>query len=502
MKGFGKTVLIVTIFSVCEKFLGFLYRIFLSHTIGSEGIGLYQVAISVFALILTLSCSGTPITVSRLMTKHKAEGNKLKAEKVVSAGIIVTFLTTLPICVFFFIFNNMLNFAFADARCKTLFFILLPALVFTSIYAVLRGVFWGNKDFLPYSIIELIEEIAMIICGVVLISGACEVFKGSIYASVAVLFSFLVSFILATIVFFVRKNKIINPKGEVLPLLKCALPITAMRSANSFISSLVSIILPARLMLAGFSSAETMSMFGSAMGQAIPILFIPSALIGSFTLVLIPELSENYYKKEHTILKDKIEKAIKFATFFTCLFLPLFFVCGEEIGIIVFGSEKCGKYLTASSFLMFFIGISNMTTSILNSIGKENKTLIYFIISAGFMLLSIWFLPKYIGIYALLVGFTFVFGLTSVLNLILIKKSCVEKPQIYRFCFKAILLQVPALCLGLMLEKLVLFSVGNILSLIICTAVLIPFNALLFIGFNLVSFEDIKEYLPKRKKNA
>ena len=54
LKKFFKTVAIVTLFSICEKFLGFIYRIFLSRSIGSEGIGIYQVALSVFALLLTV----------------------------------------------------------------------------------------------------------------------------------------------------------------------------------------------------------------------------------------------------------------------------------------------------------------------------------------------------------------------------------------------------------------------------------------------------------------
>ena len=67
-----QTAAYVTIFSVVEKFLGFLYRIVLSRTLGSEGVGLYQIALSVFAVLVTATSSGIPITVSRLITKHRA----------------------------------------------------------------------------------------------------------------------------------------------------------------------------------------------------------------------------------------------------------------------------------------------------------------------------------------------------------------------------------------------------------------------------------------------
>lgn len=116
MRKFFKTVAIVTVFSICEKFLGFLYRIYLSRTIGAEGMGLYQVALSVFALLLTICASGTPITVSRLMTKYRAEGKTLKAERVISAGLSFTFLLVLPVCAVFFLFTDHFSFLFVAPK--------------------------------------------------------------------------------------------------------------------------------------------------------------------------------------------------------------------------------------------------------------------------------------------------------------------------------------------------------------------------------------------------
>ena len=216
--------MVVTVFSVCEKFLGFLYRIYLSRTIGSEGVGLYSVALSVFGLIFTLICSGTPITVSRLMTKYSAEGKLLRKRKVITAGILYTLTLAIPVCLIFFLLNNKLSFLFADERCLKIFLVILPGLIFTSVYSVLRGVFWGNKDFLPYSVTELLEEAVMIIAGVILISNSSSVFDGAFNAGVAVLVSYIFSFTLASFMFYVRKNRLSNPFGEFKPLLSSALP--------------------------------------------------------------------------------------------------------------------------------------------------------------------------------------------------------------------------------------------------------------------------------------
>ena len=498
MTKFFKTVAIVTVFSICEKFLGFLYRIYLSRTIGTEGIGLYQVSLSIFALLFTICCSGTPITVSRLMTKYRSENDTLKSQKIITAGIVFTLLTVIPICLIFVIFGKHFDFLFADSRCMDIFLIVLPGLIFTSIYSVLRGVFWGDKDFLPYSIIELLEEICMIVLGIILINSVTDVYQGAMRAGFAVLISYIFSFTLASIVFFLRKHKLKNPKTEFKPLLSSALPITAMRTAGSLASSLISILLPLRLVSAGMSESGAMSAYGYAMGQAIPLLFIPSTLIGSFTLVLVPEISENFYKHKYYYLKRDIEKALKFTTFLTLLFIPVFFVCGEEIGILIFNSHECGKYLSASAFLMLFVSLSNITTSTLNSMGLENKTLIYYVIGGIIMLGCVWFLPSVCGIYALLIGFFAIYGVTTVLNLILLKKTCPKQPNYKKFTLCSCLLSLPTIIFGFMLEKLLISVLGSFFTLIVCCILMMLFNCLLYIGFNLISGEYL---LSKLKLN-
>ncbi len=501
MRKFFKTVAIVTVFSICEKFLGFLYRIYMSRTIGSEGVGMYQVALSVFAFLLTVTCSGTPITVSRLITKYKAEGKTKKIYQLITAALSFTLLIAIPLCLVFFVLSDKTAFLFADERCKDVFYIILPGLIFTSVYSILRGVFWGTKDFLPYSIIELLEEICMIVVGIVLMSTATTAHQGAYYAGLAVLISYMLSFTLSVIVYFVRKNKLANPKSQFKPLIASSMPVTAMRTINSLSVSMVSILLPMRLVSAGYTQSQAMSLFGSAAGQALPLLFIPTTLIGSFTLVLVPEIAENYYKKKSSYLKNDIEKALKFTIFLTCLFIPVFAVCGEEIGILVFNSYECGEYLTRSAFLMVFMSVSSLSTSILNSIGCEKQALIFVIISGGFMILSVWLLPKFLGIYALLVGFTFIYCLTSVLNLWLIHKKCAEKPKILRFFITCALLVIPTILLGGMLEKLLLSLLGTTFTLLVCSSIMVVFSLALCFGFGLVDINLIKSKL-KVKKNA
>lgn len=491
---------IVTVFSVCEKFLGFVYRIYLSRSIGAEGVGMYQVALSVFAFLLIASCSGTPITVSRLMTKYKSENRLRDVNKIITAGLASTLFTVLPVCVVCLLFGKKFAFLFADERCMNIFLVVLPGIVFTSLYSVLRGVFWGNKDFLPYSVIELLEEICMIIVGILLINRATTAYQGAFRAGAAVLCSYIFSFSLATVVFFVRKNKLASPKGQLKPLLSSATPVTAMRTVTSLSVSLVSIILPLQLVKAGYSQSESMVLYGAALGQAMPILSIPTTLISSFIIVLVPEISESYYSKKNAQLKNDVEKAVRFTTLLTVSFIPVFTVCGEEAGIVVFGSYECGNFLSRSAFLMVFMGLSSVSTSILNSIGLEKKSLLITAVGGAFMLLSVWLLPQRLGINALLVGLSFIYVLTSVLNLLLIRKQCPFKPAYFGALFKACVAVLPATLLGAMLRKMLLPYLGSFFTLLVCGTILYTFTVLTFAGFGLIDISTIKTFSPFRRR--
>ena len=506
IRTFYKTVAIVTIFSMAEKFLGFIYRIFLSRTIGAEGVGIYQIALSIFAVLLTISCSGTPITVSRLMLKYRSQNNKKREQSVITAGIVLSLIISLPISAVLFFAHDFFDFLFTDSQCMSVFLIVLPALSINCVYAVLRGVFWGNKDFLPYSIIELIEEIVMIIAGILLISNATSVFDGAKRAGFAVFLSYVCSFLIGVIVFIVRGGKLKNPKNEFSPLLSSALPITAMRTASSVINSLVSVILPLRLVASGLTGAEAVAVFGSAYGMAIPLLFAPTTLIGSFVLVLVPEISENFYRKNKNALKNDIEKAVKLCVFTACMIIPLFTVLGEEIGLLIFGDATCGNYLSHSSLLMLPMAISSLTTSILNSMGFEKQTLFYYVIGAIFMLICIWFLPQFVGIYSLIIGFALVFGITTILNLLLINKKSNISPDYAKFILLSVLFCVPSVILGILTENLLINYLGNLLTLLITGAITIVFNGLLYVIFGLVDANKvllpILNKMRKKSKNA
>ncbi|MBO4962291.1 MAG: oligosaccharide flippase family protein [Clostridia bacterium] len=495
MKALYKSAIIVTIFSVAERFLGFIYRIFLSRNLGAEGVGVYQVALSVFGVLITITASGIPITVSRLIIKNKATNNKNSVNQTISSGIFMAIAFSLPITLIFVSLEKKLEFVFSDTRCLQVLLIIMPTLVINSIYAVIRGSFWGDKSFFTYALIEFLEELVMLVCGIMLILHAKDTFDGVKKASVAVLVSYLFSFTLSIIVLAFKKVKPASPFPQLKPLISSAMPITAMRTTTSIISSLIAIILPARLIAGGLSSASAMASYGEVSGMAMPLLFMPSSLIGSIALVLVPELSESFYKGKNKALAINVQKALKYSILIACLIIPIFISLGPLIGETVYSNLNAGKYLSYSAVMMLPMSINLITTSMLNSINCEKKTLLYYFIGESGLILSIYFLPKFLGANALILGYYFSFTISSILNLILLEKKCKEKIGYKKFLIFGSVFILPSSLLGVFLKNILILKLPNILVLAICCLVVVLFNLLFYFVFD---FIDIKMFFKKR----
>lgn len=483
-----KTVALVTIFSCFERFLGFLYRIFLSRNLGSQGIGIYQITLSIVGVLVTITASGTPITVSRLMMKARAKNDKNAENDVISAGIFTSLLLSLPLTVCLYVFKNKLSFIFTDPRCYDLLLVILPSVVLTSVYACIRGVFWGNKSFLTYSLIELIEEVVMIIFGFALVSKMTSIFDGTIRAGYSIFISYVVSFAISTTIFIIQGGKFTNPFKQFLPLIESSMPITVMRTTMSLISSVVAILLPMRLVACGYSSADALSSYGELSGMTLPLLFIPSTLIGSIALVLVPDISEDYYNNNIRTLKNKISNAIKCSAVISCVIFPIFICCGKEIGLLVYSNLNSGIMLSVSSVMMLPMSITMITSSMLNSLNAEKKTLLFYLIGATFLIASIWILPAFCGVYALIWGHLISYVITSTLNLITLEKTFSGKISYKTHLAKTFLCAFLSTLMGYFASGILSNFLKSGIILLVVSVFLTAFNLVLMKIFNVFEF--------------
>ena len=66
---------VLTATGFLSRFIGFFFRMFLSHTFGEEQVGLYQLIFPIYALCFSLSSAGIETSISR-STARKFSTNK------------------------------------------------------------------------------------------------------------------------------------------------------------------------------------------------------------------------------------------------------------------------------------------------------------------------------------------------------------------------------------------------------------------------------------------
>lgn len=499
MKKLFKAVAIITIFAGLTRLAGFLFRIYLSRTIGAEGLGVYQIAFSVFMVLETFVSSGLPLVVSKLTSKYQVEGNKTAQGSAVCAALITGLITSISLVGILFAAQNLLGGLFTDIRCLNILLTLLPAIVFSSVYAVLRGYLWGQKKFFLVSISEFFEQTVRIIACVVLIALVYSTFDGAIAASVSLVISCAFSAALVVILFFKTGGRLKSPKGQTKAVLKSAIPITAVRIASSLLMPLIAIIMPIKLIQSGLTSEQALSQYGIALGMTFPLLYLPSTLTGSLAMALIPDISSDLARKDYNNIAKKIESSLKFSIFVAFLVIPIYIGLGEPIGIFLFNNATSGYYLAYAAWIMLPISINNIAASVLNALGLEVKGFINYIFGAIVLILCITFLPKYIGILSLVWGMGLCMTVAAILNIRMIKKRITVKINIIKPIILMSIITIPCALLPMWTFGALSFVLPMVLNLIISGILGVAMFAMLCIIFKVVDISTFKIKGTKKK---
>lgn len=502
MKSLFKTVFLIIIFSVITRVIGFLFRIYISRTIGAESLGQYQVSFSVFMVLLTVVSSGLPFVISRLTAQYSIQKDKASERKIITAGVVIGIIASLILCGLVVLFIPILKHIFADDKCITLLLILLPALVFSSVYSTIRGNIWGHNNYLSMCLTELFEQVARVILFIILISGLLGTTDGATVSAISMTGACILSCALVLILFFAKggKFKKVNDKNVYKNLLKKSTPITGVRIVSSLVQPLVGLIIPIRLVAAGFTSSQALSLYGVVMGMTLPFLFIPSTLIGSLSTALVPDLNEALAKNDKSYIKNRVMSSLKFTIFISVLFICLYIGAGETIGEFFYNNKLSGVILCQSAWIMLPLGLTNISSSLLNSLGYEVKSMRNYILGAIILILSIWILPKYIGINSLIFGFGALFLSTCIFNLIMLRKIIGGSLNITKYLILSLIFILPSASICSLLTNLLNNFIPTFFTLAISCSVGAIFYLLLCAMFNLVELKTITCNIKQKLK--
>ena len=151
--------LILTGTSIVSQFLGFVYRILLSRLIGAEVMGLYQLIMPVFSVIMALTAVGLTVAVSNLSSQYHARGNRAAIAQVLRRCLAVFLLLFAAVAaVVVLLYDPISVYLLGDARTQLGLLLLLPCILLTGVENLHKHFFYGTGNIRPPAAVELCEQ--------------------------------------------------------------------------------------------------------------------------------------------------------------------------------------------------------------------------------------------------------------------------------------------------------------------------------------------------------
>lgn len=411
-----KGTLLLTLTGFITRIIGFFYRIFLSRTFGAEGMGIYQLVNPVLALTFSLCAAGIQTSVSKYTAAETTTHNYRNSLSILAAALLLS-LSLSTVCMIFLLINAdfLAGSILHESRTAPLIKIVALSIPFASLHSCINGYYYGiRKTSLP-AFSQLFEQIVRVMT-VFLLYRHCMQNNYQLHISCAVfglLAGEIASSLLCSLCVLLRFSGHTSAPdhicSETIPsaakkLFKMAAPLSASRIVINFLASAEAVMIPLRLTAYGLSSHDALSIYGILTGMALPFILFPSALTNSFSVLLLPVISEAQENTDFGKIKRAAKKTALFSLLFGGLCCILFLFGGMPAGRFVFNNALSGKFIMILSFLCPFLYLSTTMSSILHGLGKTG---ISFFINTGsllFRLLFVYFLIPPLGIRGYLYG--------------------------------------------------------------------------------------------------
>ena len=470
---FGKSALIIAAGGILCKIIGAIYRIPLTNALGSEGIGLYQLVYSVYALFVVIVTGGITQAISRLV----AEGDT----KCVKNAFWFCFALSLLMTVVLVLLNKTFAYMQGSKLLGMCYFIIAPSVFFVGISSVFKGYFYGKMKMGPPTVCSLIEQTVKLVLGLTLAFALIE--RGIDYALygalLAVTASEILSFVYVAIAYLVtkgkekkdfkansikesnscRKDKIkradsqnkqtkravsaavssgvavtdagLNSQSEAVYAsgvetdYKTANPLGFLKIAFPF--ALIALLLP----LSGFSDSfmivaltGSKSLYGVYSGSVTTLINMPIMILLSLAVAVVPSVSKERAQRDVNGILLKTKLSIKLCLLIGVPAALLMLIFSQEILKIIFPVltvselEAGANLLRIMSLSVVFSSMAQIAGSILGALDKTRVYVLAMICGIAVKTALLLILSPYISILAAGVASVSLSLVTLVINLI------------------------------------------------------------------------------------
>lgn len=403
---FLRGALILTIAGLLVKVLGSVNRILLSRLLGGEGIGLYQIAYPIYLLIIAISAAGVPTAISIMVAKLVAKKDYLGAQRIfkVSAGLMVLagafFAALLYVTTRWLIATEIIR----DTRAYYALLALIPAVFFATILASFRGYFQGYQNMTPPAVSQILEQLVRVT--VMLVLAYYFLPQGLEFAAAGAAFGAVPGSITGIIIlsFFYYRHKEMwqlppsawetteEPTVSKIAkdIIKLAIPVSCANLILPVVNGIDMLIVPGRLEVAGFTIKEATTAFGYLAGMALPLVTMSTIPTTSIAAAIVPAISEGKTLGKTEEIKNKAIMGLRLSAIITWPAALGVWSLAYPLSQLLYGTRKAAPVISQMAPSIFFFGMQQVTTGILQGMGFTFMPMINMLISVVIKAVALW----------------------------------------------------------------------------------------------------------------
>ena len=383
--------LAITAFSLCVKFMGMLFRLYLTGRIGTDGMGLYQLIMSVYGLFTTLATAGLTVTVSGLASERIITDGAGAGRLLLRRAVRLSLLISIPAGGLMFAGADIAAARFiGDAGTALPLRILSVSMPFMAAAACFKGWFFAISKPLKPSFASLLEQTVKISVTLLLLgafmkgkSDPVSLCTGTVWGiTLGEIFS--TSLLLFMYLFKAKKESI--PKAYAKEydrdIRRVCFPIGASACMTGALHTCESVLIPKMLMLYGGDYQSALSDFGIIRGMAIPLLFFPFSFLSALISVTVPEISRLKALKSTEALKERTSKILTYGWIFSIAVGGMFFMFPHIYGEAFYRTDQATRAIRILAAVTPMMYIETITDGMLKSIGQQMWTFLTGIINS------------------------------------------------------------------------------------------------------------------------
>ena len=409
-----KGTLLLTGAGFITKIIGFIYRIFLSQTIGAEGMGIYQLIFPIHTLCFALSVGGIQTAISRFTAARASLKDEQGARDIfVLSGALST---AIALIVSLILYDNASWFAvhiLLEERCTSLLKLMAFSIPMGTLHSCVNGYYYAKKKMSIPAASQLLEQCARVgvSYGLFLILTEQGLPITPILAVAGLVGGELVSMIFSLLVILwdyrkagYRLRNLRSPGTDMKEILAFSFPLTCSRLLVNILHSIESVLIPGHLRLYGLDNGSALSIYGVLTGMALPLILFPSAITNAVSTVLLPSVAEQQAVGNHQAIRRAIFLSAKYCLILGFLSTAFFFFAGDFLGLVLFKNEFAATFIKTLAFICPCLYLSGTLSGILNGLGAANQSFILNTLGLGVRIAFVFFIIPEYGIQGYLWG--------------------------------------------------------------------------------------------------